>query len=244
MGRRIARAFKHLCPKTDQLGVLFAPAALFSLFAPVERAWSTDFDMDAYYRCIDQYVVNAYGSSASLLGMMAGPDKLTARVWAAFREEVGANDPTAMKSEKWNDLIAHKALVKPLIDPQISAVAELMALDEAKHDLWIGTYILEKILTGMLIRNLHFGCYRTLLRRARRYYPSSRPYSSGSSSLDSLRALPPQVRHAFPHSGHSLKARQPALGLRFDFRERAWKLEDPAQVARHYPQDLLWFQCL
>lgn len=124
--------------------VLFAPVALFSILGPVERAWSADFDLNAVSRCIEQYVVSHYGTDPNAqLGLQAGDNTLADRVWKAFREKVGDQDPTAMKSDRW-DLIPMNALVKPLIDPQEAAVAEMMAIDQAKHDVWVGTYIFGK----------------------------------------------------------------------------------------------------
>jgi putative cardiolipin synthase len=88
------------------------------------------------------YLIKMTGNQPDL-SLEAGPNTLNTRVTDAFREEFAKTDPTLEPISRMH-LIPHNSLVKPLIDPEEAAVALIMAIRRAKHEVVIGTYIFGK----------------------------------------------------------------------------------------------------
>jgi phosphatidylserine/phosphatidylglycerophosphate/cardiolipin synthase-like enzyme len=115
-----------------------------ALLLAINSASAADFNLAQCLANQLKYRVTGYTeSSEGDLGLLPGSqEKLAQRVWNAFRSEVKKSgvDSTQMPITKW-DLVPHHALTKAVINPQEAAVAQIYAMREAKHDIYLGTYI-------------------------------------------------------------------------------------------------------
>lgn len=106
-------------------------------------ARAADFSVEDCVKLRLEYEIVGYTKAPPGALKLKEDGQLSQRVWEAFDAEVGSREPTAIKSKPW-DRVPQNALVKALIDPQEAAVAQILAIRKAKHDIFIGTYIFGK----------------------------------------------------------------------------------------------------